>query len=118
MSAFPVTGETSFLMLAAFSLTAGAVLTPLAGFDVSFDVHYSDAYYSDVFNNARGKTDAYAIANAQLSYRTGPVRLFAAVTNLFDSTDVLLLTPGATRADDVATISRPRRFTAGIEFGF
>lgn len=102
----------------AFSLTAGAVLTPIAGFDVSFDVRYTDAYYSDVFNDARGKTDPYAIANAQLSYRTGPVRLFAAVTNLFDSTDVLLLTPGEIRADDVATISRPRRFTAGIEFGF
>jgi outer membrane receptor protein involved in Fe transport len=102
----------------AFSFTTGAVLTPLAGLDLSFDLRYTDAYYSDVFNDARGKTDPYAIANVQLSYRTGPVRLFASVTNLFDSTDVLQLSPGATRADDIATISRPRRLTAGVEFGF
>jgi outer membrane receptor protein involved in Fe transport len=102
----------------AFTLDAGFVATPVAGLELSFDARFTDSYYSDVFKDARAKTDPYALANAQISYRTGPARVFAAVTNLFDTTDILSLSPGETRADDIATISRPRRFTAGIEVDF
>src|SRR3546814_20849768 len=83
-----------------------------------FDIRFTDSYYSDVFKDARAKTDLYVLANAQISYRTGAARIFAAVTHLFNTTGVQSLVPGATRAEDIATISRPRRFTAGIEVGF
>src|SRR3546814_1746106 len=99
----------------AFTLNTGFVGTPVVGLDISFDIRFTDSYYSDVFKDARAKTDPYVLANAQISYRTGAARIFAAVTNLFNTTDVQSLVPGATRAEDIATISRPRRFTAGLE---
>ena len=102
----------------AFTLNTGFVGTPMPGLDLSFDIRFTDAYYSDAFNDARGKTRPYTIANAQASYRIGPARLFVAATNLFDTTDVQQLSPGATRADDIAVISRPRKVTGGIELSF
>lgn len=102
----------------AFTLNAGLVAKPIAPLEVSFDMRYTDAYYSDVFNDARGRTDPYFIANAQIAWETGPVRVFLAATNLFDTTDATLLTPGVTYADDVATITRPRRVTGGVELRF
>jgi outer membrane receptor protein involved in Fe transport len=102
----------------AFSLNAGIVGKPVAQLELSFDIRYTDAYFSDVLNQARGKTAPYTLANAQIGWRQGPAWIFVAASNLFDTTDVLLLSPGATRNLDAATISRPRRVTAGIELGF
>ena len=102
----------------AFTLNAGFSFKPVPPVELSFDMRYTDAYYSDVFNDARGKTDPYTIANAQIAWETGPARLFMAATNLFNTTDAVLLMPGATYADDVATITRPRRVTAGVELSF
>lgn len=102
----------------AFSLNAGFTLKPVEQLELSFDMRYTDAYFSDILNNARGKTDPFTVANAQIGWRQGPARLFVAASNLFDTTDVQLLSPGATRDFDVATITRPRRVTAGIELSF
>lgn len=102
----------------AFSFNAGVAATPVAGFDVSFDMRYSDSYYSDVFNNARGKVDPYMLANAQIGYRVGPARVFVAATNLFDTTDPMMIFPAGSFATDLATVTRSRRVTAGIELGF
>lgn len=102
----------------AFSLNAGFSLRPVRQLEVSFDVRYTDTYYSDVLNNARGKTDPFTLANAQVSWTQGPARIFVAASNLFDTTDVQLLSPGATRDLDTANISRPRRVTAGVEVNF
>ncbi|WP_188818531.1 TonB-dependent receptor [Novosphingobium indicum] len=102
----------------AFTLNAGLVARPVEQLSLSFDVRYTDSYYSDVFNNARGKTDPYVLANAQIAWQAGPARLFLAATNLFDTTDATLITPGATFAQDNAQITRPRQVTGGIEFSF
>ena len=102
----------------AFTLNAGAFYRPIEPIELSFDVRYTSAYHSEVLNQARGKTDPYMIANAQIAWRTGPARLFVAASNLFNSTDAIRLSPGATRPQDVATISRPRRVTAGVELNF
>jgi len=102
----------------AFTLNAGFTLKPIQAVELSFDMRYTDAYYSDVFNDARGKTDPYTLANAQIAWQAGPARLFVAATNLFNTTDATLLQPGATRDFDVATITRPRRVTAGVELSF
>ena len=102
----------------AFSFTAGFSATPFAGFDVSADVRYTDAYFSDVFNNARGRTDPYALINAQLGYRIGGARLFVSATNLLDSNEPILLLPGASPAQDTAYLTRSRRVSGGVEFSF
>lgn len=102
----------------AFTLSAGVTYAPPQGFGASFDARYSDAYYSDAFNDARGKVHPYATANAQVSYRTGPARVFLAVTNIFDTIAPTEISPGATRAEDSASITEPRRVSAGLEFAF
>ncbi len=102
----------------AFSLNAGFTLQPVPPLELSFDMRYSDSYYSDAFNEARGKTKPYTLANAQVAWRQGRFRIFAAATNLFDTTDAILLSPGSTRDLDAATITRPRRVTGGVEASF
>lgn len=102
----------------AFSLNAGFTIRPGRQLEMSFDIRYTDSYFSDVLNNARGKTDPFTLANAQVSWQRGPARVFVAASNLFNTTDVQLLSPGATRDLDTANISRPRRVTAGVELAF
>lgn len=102
----------------AFSLNAGFTLQPVSPLELSLDMRYTDSYYSDAFNEARGKTKPYTLANAQVAWRQGGFRIFAAATNLFDTTDAVLLSPGGTRDLDAATITRPRRVTGGVEVSF
>ncbi len=102
----------------AFSLNAGFTLQPVSPLELSLDMRYTDSYYSDAFNEARGKTKPYTLANAQVAWRQGGFRIFAAATNLFNTTDAVLLSPGGTRDLDAATITRPRRVTGGVEVSF
>ena len=102
----------------AFSFNAGLTLQPIRQLELSFDMRYTDSYYSDAFNEARGKTRPYTLANAQIAWTQGPVRIFAAATNVFDTTDATLLSPGATFQVDNATITRPPRVTGGVEWRF
>lgn len=102
----------------AFTLNAGVIAKPVAQIEVSFDMRYTDAYYSDAFNDARGKVTPYTLANAQISYRAGPARFYVAASNLFDTTDAIFIFPGETLADNNATITRPRRITGGVEIAF
>lgn len=102
----------------AFTFNTGFQFRPVQPVELSFDIRYTDTYYSDNFNDARGKTDPYFVGNAQISWKPGPARFFVAATNLFDTTDVVSLTPGATRDGDVGVITRPRRVTGGVELSF
>jgi outer membrane receptor protein involved in Fe transport len=102
----------------AFSLSAGFTATPIENLDLSFDVRYTDSYYSDVFNNARGKTDPYAIANAQIGYRYHGARLFLSCTNLFNKEEPIFITTGSTAAADVTSLVHSRQVTAGVEMTF
>lgn len=102
----------------AFTLNAGFLLKPERSLELSFDMRYTDTYYSDAVNQARGKVKPYTLANAQIAWTAGPARLFVAASNLFDTTDAAMLSPGASYAQDVATITRPRRVTAGVEVAF
>jgi iron complex outermembrane receptor protein len=102
----------------AFSFSAGAVARPVDSVELAFDLRYSDSYYSDVFANARGKTDPYVVGNAKASWTHGTARLFVGVTNLFNTRAETLYYPGATAADDVAQIVAPRKVTAGIDLAF
>jgi len=102
----------------AFTMTVGAVAHPVKAMDASLSVRYTDAYYSDAFNQARGRTKAYAIANAQVGYSIRQVRVFAAVTNLFDEQTPVFINPVANAASDTAIMTQPRRLTAGVELAF
>jgi outer membrane receptor protein involved in Fe transport len=102
----------------AYSVDFGATYTHASGIELNVDARYSDAYYSDVNNDPRGRIDPYWVANAQIAYTLGKARVFAAVKNIFDRTQPLLISPGDDRADDVATLMQPRTVSMGVQLAF
>ncbi len=105
-----------------FTADFGGIYRHSSGFEISADARYSDAYFSDINNNPRGKTDPYFVVNSQIGYSFSTdftsLRLFAFINNLFDADEPVLLTPGATPADDVANLLYPRTFGVGLEMTF
>src|SRR3546814_11536127 len=85
----------------AFTPNTGFVGTPVVGLDISFDIRLTDSDYSDVFKDARAKTDPYVLHNAQISYRTVEARIFDAATNLSNSTADQSLVPADTRTEKI-----------------
>lgn len=102
----------------AFTSDFGALYRHRSGIDVGVDARYSEAYYSSVTNDPRGKVDPYTVVNAQAGYSINRARVFAFVTNLFDSAAPTLLEPGATPAEDVGVLLRPRRAGVGMTWTF
>ncbi len=103
----------------AFTVGAGFVARPIDDLSIAFDMRYSDAYYSDEFNQARGKIDPYFTADAEISYEFQGARLFLSATNLFDTRDptsVIFLRPNP--ADDAASVTTPRSIKLGVEVAF
>jgi iron complex outermembrane recepter protein len=86
-----------------------------AGFELSFDARYSDAYYSDVRNDPRAKTDPYWLVNSQLGYTFSRVRVFGFVNNLLDSGKPVFRYPGDEFNPVSATILRPRTYGIGLQ---
>lgn len=83
-----------------------------SGFSASLDARYTNAYYSELTNDPRGKTDPYWLANAQLSYRLGYAKIFGYVSNLFDDDTLVYLSAPSWNS---ATIQRPRTYGIGIQ---
>lgn len=103
----------------AFTIDAGAIYRHASGLELAADARFSDGYYSTIDNSSRDKTDPFVVVNAQAGYRLNDnLRTFAFVTNLFDSSDEILLEPGATPADDAAAILTPRTFGIGLQVNF
>jgi iron complex outermembrane recepter protein len=105
----------------AFTTDFGAIYHHSSGFEISADARFSDAYYSDV-QEPRGKTDPYIVVNSQVGYTfvndLASVRLFVFVDNIFDADEAILIEQGATPADDIASILRPRTFGVGLQMTF
>lgn len=105
-----------------FTADFGGIYRHESGLEFGADAFVSDGYYSSIINEPRGKTDPYVTVNAKLGYRFTDyypeARIFAFATNLFDSGAELLLVPGATPADDAATVLHPRTFGVGLEMKF
>ena len=102
----------------AFTAGAGVSYKHDSGVDVSVDGRYSSAYFSEVSNNPRGRTDPYVVVNAQIGYTWRNARFFAFVNNLFDSgKSVAVFTSGAP-ATDTAHLLRPRWFGVGAQVTF
>jgi len=102
----------------AFNVAAGFVLSPDDRFELGADVRYTDSYFSDVLNNARGKVSPYAVVNGQVAYNAGPARIFFAVKNLLNSGAATQIFTGATPTADYAAILEPRKISAGVEVRF
>jgi outer membrane receptor protein involved in Fe transport len=102
----------------AFTSDFGFNLKPWRKLTLGADVRYTDAYYSDAFDTARGRTAPYAITNAQVSYDFAVGRVFIAGRNLLDSHAPISILPGATPMLDDAQLTQPRTVTVGIEKTF
>lgn len=96
----------------------GTILDHPSGLQLTLEARYSEAYYSDVQSNPRGKVDPYWLANAQAGYNFSGFRVFAYCSNLFDADDPVYIFPGETTADDTANILRPRTYGVGVEVEF
>lgn len=104
----------------AFSASAGFVFRPIEELSVSLSGRFSDAYYSDVFNQARGKIDPYFVADAEAAYDLNEnTRFFVSGTNIFGTkapTSLIFLRPNP--ALDAASLVPPTRVTAGFGIKF
>lgn len=101
-----------------FTGSLGAVYRPFDGADIGADLRYSDAYFSDVANTPRGRTDPYWVVNMQAGYTFGSARVFGYVRNLLDTQTELDISPGSTVANDYASMLRSRTFGLGVEMAF
>lgn len=97
---------------------SGGVSWNSESWDANLNARFADSYYSDISNQPRGEVDPYWVANAQLGYTIGKVRLYGQVQNLFDSDKPIDVFAGSTRADDAANVLAPRTYTAGVEAKF
>lgn len=92
------------------------------GFSASLSARYSDSYYTDINNRARGKTDPYVVADAKIGYEYsndfGKIRLFGEVSNIFDDDTAVAFYPGSTTAADTAVLQQPRTFRVGLSASF
>jgi iron complex outermembrane receptor protein len=101
-----------------FTARLGATYRHSSGFDMSIDANYTAAYFDDVANRPRERTEAYWLANAQVGYRFGGVRIFASAQNIFDDNSVTGISRGDTQEGDIAYIVRPRTWRAGVTMDF
>ena len=98
----------------------GALYRDPNGFEASVDARYSGGYFSDEVNFPGGRVGSYWMANAQVAYNFPIVRIFASLTNIFDTRKPLALNTGndATLANDLAYLPNPRRLMGGIQVKF
>lgn len=101
----------------AFTSDVGFHLSPGGKFEFGADVRFTDTYYSDVFNTARGKVSPYAVVNAQVAYNLGRARLSLSARNLLDSAHPISFADYGAAAP-FATILQPRTVTGGVEYRF
>ena len=102
----------------ALTASFGGIYRHESGLEFGMDAQYSEAYYSSVDNSPRGKVDPYWTVNAQLGYTWKSLHGFAFVKNIFDSGEAVAIYPGATRAEDTASLQVPRSYGIGLELQF
>jgi outer membrane receptor protein involved in Fe transport len=86
------------------------------GWDASFNMRYSDSYFSDIENNPRGNVAPYWVGNAQMGWSFQHFRVYGHVENVFDSSKAVAIYSGATPAEDGANILKPRTCWLGVEW--
>lgn len=101
-----------------FSTDFGVFYSHPIGLELSADARYSDSYFTEVENDPLGQVDPYWTVNAQVAWNFEKVRVFVAVKNILDSRKPIMLYPGATMAEDTATVQQPRSVLAGVQANF
>ncbi|WP_084206801.1 TonB-dependent receptor [Marinobacter lutaoensis] len=98
-----------------YAATLGAVYQWLPNLELSGNVRHTDSYYSDYDNLGVEKIGAYTVADAQLTYRYGPVTSKVFVNNLFDTdADTLIFN---SLVDNPLKV-QPRMVGASLEYRF
>jgi iron complex outermembrane receptor protein len=124
---FPNSGIEGNQLLTAPEFSANLALSwKVNHWHASLSARYSDSYFTDVNNRPRGKTDAYVVGDAQLSYQAGRARWFAHVKNLFDADSPIARYPGFAPAGssepdstfDSAVLLQPRSFLVGVQLNY
>jgi iron complex outermembrane recepter protein len=124
ITAFPGSGVEGNALTTAPNVTASlGFLWHDGPWKASAVARYSDAYFTDINNRPRGKTDPYVVTDAQVSYDFGSFELFSSVRNLLNADDPIALYPGVApggsgqpdSAFDSAVLLQPRSFLVGIK---
>jgi outer membrane receptor protein involved in Fe transport len=100
-----------------FTASAGIVYSG-EHWDASLSTRYASSYYSDIENNPRGNVDPYFVANMQVGYTMGNVRMYGFVNNLLDSDKAIAIYQGAVPEEDGASVLTPRSFWFGVQMSY
>lgn len=113
---YPNSGVEGNKLFTAPNITATVGLTWKDGnWRINANGKYTDAYFTDINNRARGKTDPYFIANTELAYTYKNLELFGTVNNVFDTETPIALYPGSDPSQDSAVLTHPRTFLIGVK---
>lgn len=127
ISEYPNSGIEGNHLLTAPSVTSSLGLSwTHDNWSTSFVTRYTNGYFTDVNNRANGKTDAYIIGDAKISYDFEHVRVYGSIKNIADVEKAVALYPGSApegsaeqdSAFDNAVLVQPRTFLIGLEARF
>lgn len=79
---------------------------------------YTSGYFTDVNNRPGGKTDAYMIADAKVSYDFEYIRIFGSIKNIGNVDEAVARYPNSVADMSTAVLVQPRSFLVGIEARF
>ncbi len=86
----------------------------------SVSARYSSSYFTTIENRSDGKVGQFVVADAEVAYEFGSVKLFGSVKNIFDSEEpIALYQPSAFTAPlDRAVLQQPRTFLVGLRLRY
>ncbi|XPF93224.1 TonB-dependent receptor [Colwellia sp. RE-S-Sl-9] len=114
-------------LLTAPSVTSSIGLTwTHNNWSTSLVTRYTSGYFTDVNNRPDGKTDAYIIGNAKISYDFEHLRIYGSINNIGNVEKAVARYPGSApegsteddSAFDNAVLVQPRTFLIGLEARF
>lgn len=127
VSQYPDSGIEGNELLTAPNMTSSLGLSwTHNNWSTSMVTRYTNSYFTDVNNRPKGKTDAYIIADAKVSYDFEYIRVYGSIKNIGNVDKAVARYPGKApegseqpdNAFDNAVLVQPRTFTFGIEASF
>lgn len=127
ISKYPDSGIEGNNLLTAPSVTSSLGLSwTHKNWSTSVVTRYTNGYFTDVNNRSDGKTDAYIIGDAKMSYDFEHVRIYGSIKNISNVEKAVARYPGRApegneeldSAFDNAVLVQPRTFLIGLEANF
>lgn len=127
ISKYPDSGIEGNNLLTAPSVTSSLGLSwTHKNWSTSVVTRYTNGYFTDVNNRSDGKTDAYIIGDAKMSYDFEHVRIYGLIKNISNVEKAVARYPGRApegneeldSAFDNAVLVQPRTFLIGLEANF